>query len=222
MTDPAPHADLLAIDAQQAGEQQPASKEGTDAADTAAGRSRPSRKRLAAVRILTIAAVILAVAAALYFRENIQKLEQLGYAAVFLVGLVSNATVILPVPGLAVSSAMGGIFNPWLVGVAGGIGQAIGELTGYMAGYSGQTWVDQNKVYIRLRHWMERYGMLTIFVLSLIPNPIFDLAGIVAGALRFPVWKFLLSAVAGKTLKNIAFAMGGYYGIEAISEWIGR
>jgi membrane protein DedA with SNARE-associated domain len=223
MTDPAPPAeDLLALDAQQASEQEAANENTTDTADGAPGQSRPSRRRLATVRILTIAAIVLAVAAALYFRQHIQKLKQFGYAAVFLVGLVSNATVILPVPGLAVSSAMGGVFNPWLVGVAGGVGQAIGELTGYMAGYSGQTWVDRNRAYARLRHWMERYGMLTIFVLSLIPNPVFDLAGITAGALRFPMWKFLLSSIAGKTLKNIAFAMGGYYGIEAISTWIGR
>jgi membrane protein YqaA with SNARE-associated domain len=96
------------------------------------------------------------------------------------------------------------------------VGQALGELTGYMAGYSGQTWVDENPTYNRLTRWMQRYGALTIFVLAVIPNPVFDVGGIIAGALRLPPWKFLLSCVAGKVVKNIIFALAGHYGIGAL------
>jgi membrane protein DedA with SNARE-associated domain len=144
-----------------------------------------------------------------------------GYTAVFLVGLVSNATLILPVPGLAVSSLLGGVFNPVLIGIVGGVGQALGEMSGYMVGYSGQTLVDENPTYRKLSGWMQRHGALTIFVLALIPNPIFDFGGIAAGALRYPVWKFLLSCSAGKILKNIAFALIGYYGVETLFGWLG-
>jgi membrane protein DedA with SNARE-associated domain len=159
--------------------------------------------------------------AALYFRNRIQELRRYGYTAVFLVGLISNATVVLPVPGLAVSSVMGSVYSPWMVGLVGGVGQALGELTGYMAGYSGQTLVDENPTYDRLTRWMQHHGILTVFVLALIPNPVFDLGGIAAGALRFPVWKFLASCTAGKVLKNIVFALAGYYGIGAISRLSG-
>jgi membrane protein YqaA with SNARE-associated domain len=176
---------------------------------------------LRTVQVLTIAAVVAALAAAIYFRDRLQELKQYGYAAVFLVGLVSNATLIFPVPGLAVSSLLGGVFNPWVVGLVGGLGQALGELTGYMAGYSGQTLVDENPVYDRLTRWMQRYGALTIFVLALIPNPVFDLGGIAAGTLRFPLLKFLASCTAGKVIKNIVFALAGYYGIEAVLKLFG-
>jgi uncharacterized membrane protein YdjX (TVP38/TMEM64 family) len=37
-----------------------------------------------------------------------------------------------------------------------------------------------------------------------------------AGALRLPVWKFLLSCAAGKVIKNILFAVAGSYGIGAL------
>jgi membrane protein YqaA with SNARE-associated domain len=181
----------------------------------------PSTWRLRIVQILTIIVVIAAVGAAVYFRDRLQELEQYGYAAVFLVGLVSNATLILPVPGLAISSVMGGVFNPWVVGLVGGAGQALGELTGYMAGYSGQTLVDGNPTYDRLTHWMQHYGALTIFVLAIIPNPVFDLGGMAAGTLRFPLWKFLVSCTAGKVIKNVIFALAGYYGIEAVFELFG-
>jgi membrane protein DedA with SNARE-associated domain len=111
---------------------------------------------------------------------------------------------------------LGAVFNPWLVGIVGGVGQALGELSGYLVGYSGHTLVDENPTYQRLVGWMRRHGMLTVFVLALIPNPIFDLGGIAAGALRFPVWKFLLSVTAGKVIRNIGFALAGYYGLELL------
>jgi membrane protein YqaA with SNARE-associated domain len=178
--------------------------------------SPPSKRRLRAAQVLTVIAILVALGAALYFREHLQALQQYGYAAVFLVGLISNATLILPVPGLAVSSVMGSIFNPWLVGLVGGVGQALGELTGYMAGYSGQTWVDDYAVYDRLTQWMQRYGVLAVFLLAFIPNPIFDVGGMIAGALRFPLWKFLASCIVGKVIKNILFALAGYYGIDVL------
>jgi membrane protein YqaA with SNARE-associated domain len=168
------------------------------------------------VQVLTVIVVVAALGAAVYFRDRLKELERYGYAAVFLVGLVSNATLILPVPGLAVSSVMGGVLNPWIVGLVGGVGQALGELTGYLAGYSGQTLVDGNPTYNRLTRWMQRYGALTIFVLAVIPNPVFDLGGMAAGTLRFPLWKFLASCTAGKVIKNIAFALAGYYGITLL------
>jgi len=181
----------------------------------------PPTGRLRIVQILAVIAILAALGAAVYFRNRLQELEQYGYAAVFLVGLVSNATIIFPIPGLAVSSVMGGVFDPWIVGLIGGLGQALGELTSYMAGYSGQALVDGNPTYDRLTRWMQRYGALTIFVLAIIPNPIFDLGGMAAGTLRFPLWKFLVSCTAGKVIKNVIFALAGYYGIEAVLRLFG-
>ena len=181
----------------------------------------PPPRRLRIVQVLTVLAILAALGATIYFRDRLQELKQYGYAAVFLVGLVSNATVVLPVPGLAVSSVMGGVFNPWIVGLVGGLGQALGELTGYMAGYSGQTLVDGNPTYNRLTRWMQRYGTWTIFVLALIPNPVFDLGGMAAGTLRFPVPKFLVACTAGKVIKNMIFALAGYYGIETLLRLFG-
>lgn len=177
----------------------------------------PSKSRLRVIRVLTAVAIVAALGASLYFREHLQELEEYGYIAVFVVGLASNATLILPVPGLAISSVMGGVFNPLIVGLVGGLGQGLGELTGYMAGYSGRTWLDDNPRYRRLTRWMRRYGILAIFVLALIPNPLFDIAGMAAGAVHLPLWKFLVSCTAGKVVKNVIFALAGYYGIGAVT-----
>jgi uncharacterized membrane protein YdjX (TVP38/TMEM64 family) len=168
--------------------------------------------RLRVIQVATILIVIAAMAATLYFRDRVQELKPYGYLAIFIVSLVSNATLILPVPGLAVTSVMGAVFNPILVGIVAGVGQAIGEMTGYMAGYSGHTLIDENPTYTKMAGWMRRYGLLTIFVLAAIPNPVFDVAGIVAGALKMPAWQYLLAAGAGKIIKNIAFAYLGQAG----------
>ena len=68
---------------------------------------------------------------------------------------------------------------------------------------------------------MQRYGTWTIFVLALIPNPVFDLGGMAAGTLRFPVPKFLVACTAGKVIKNMVFALAGYYGIETLLRLFG-
>ncbi|MGQ9466325.1 MAG: VTT domain-containing protein [Anaerolineae bacterium] len=182
----------------------------------------PPPAHLHLVRVLTGVVIVVALAAAVYFRDRLQELAAYGYMAIFLVGLLSNATIILPIPGLAVSSVMGGVFNPWLVGIVAGIGQALGELSGYLLGYSGQTLLTNRPIYDRLSVWMRRYGVWVVFVLAAIPNPIFDVGGMIAGALRFPIWKFLSSCAAGKIVKNILFALAGYYGIEAIMRLLER
>ena len=61
---------------------------------------------------------------------------------------------------------------------------------------------------------MEKYGDITILVLAFIPNPLFDLAGIIAGILKMPVWKFLIYCIIGKVLKMMIFAYSGYWVIN--------
>ena len=114
--------------------------------------------------------------------------------------------MVFPAPSLAVVFGMGGVLNHLLVGLVAGIGEALGELTGYLAGYGGQAVIEDWQMYERLERWMERNGSATILTLSAIPNPFFDLAGIAAGALRFPLAQFLLSCWVGKTIKTIFFA----------------
>ena len=154
------------------------------------------------------------------FRDRLAHFAAYGYPGVFLVSLLGNATVILPAPSLAAVFAMGAVLNPVLVGLVAGVGEALGELTGYMAGYGGRAVIEDRQMYERLEGWMRRNGAATIFVLSVVPNPVFDLAGIAAGVLRFPLWRFLLSCWAGKTIKTTAFALAGYHSISLLERFV--
>ena len=167
-----------------------------------------------------VLAVVITLAIAL-FHDELARFERYGYPGVFLISLLGNATVIFPAPSLAVVFGMGGVLNPLFVGLVAGVGEALGELTGYLAGYGGQAVVEDWQMYDRLERWMQRNGSATIFVLSAIPNPVFDLAGIAAGALRFPLKQFLLSCWVGKTIKTVTFAFIGAQFISTLENLFG-
>jgi membrane protein YqaA with SNARE-associated domain len=107
---------------------------------------------------------------------------------------------------------MGAVFNPLGVALAAGAGSAIGELSGYLAGFSGQGVAERIELYEKLKDWMDRnkrWRDLAIVVLATIPNPLFDLAGMASGALRIPVSRFLFFCWIGKTIKMMMFAYAG-------------
>ncbi len=78
----------------------------------------------------------------LWMGGQIQQLGRYGYPGIFLLNLLANATVILPLPGVVVTSAFGAVLNPFWVSIAAGTGAALGELSGYFAGTAagGQCW----------------------------------------------------------------------------------
>ncbi|WP_322791300.1 TVP38/TMEM64 family protein [Bellilinea sp.] len=167
--------------------------------------------RLKIARILALVFVV-GLTIFLYInREKVRELESFGYPGIFLVSLLANATLILPLPGVLFTSAMGAVFNPFWVAVAAGSGAALGELSGYLAGFSGQGIVEKTEWSEKFERWMRKYGPITILVLSFVPNPIFDVAGITAGILKMPLWQFLLFSWIGKVLKMLIFSYGGSF-----------
>jgi membrane protein YqaA with SNARE-associated domain len=167
--------------------------------------------RLKIARIVALLFVV-ALTILLYLnRDKVQELEALGYPGIFLVSLFANATLILPVPGVLFTSAMGAVFNPFWVAIAAGSGASLGEISGYLAGFSGQAVVEQTKWHKRFENWMRKYGSITVLVLAFLPNPVFDIAGITAGILKMPLWRFLLFCWIGKVLKMLVFAYGGAF-----------
>jgi uncharacterized membrane protein YdjX (TVP38/TMEM64 family) len=173
-----------------------------------------SRWLLVVTRILALLFVV-AISIFIYsIRDRAQELEKYSYPGIFLLSILSYATVILPAPGVAVVFTMGAVFNPWIVALVAGTGAAIGELIGYLAGYSSQPVVERVSIYQRMVSWVEKYGSVAILVFSALPNPFFDLTGIAAGALKMPVKKFLIWTWLGETLKMLIFAFAGAYSLN--------
>ncbi len=182
---------------------------------------RPSKARLWIGRAAVLLLMAGAVAFVFVYREEFARWSALGYPAVFLICLVTNLGVLLPLPGFGITVLAGSVFNPWIVGALGGLGQTIGDLNSYLAGYTTQTRLDDLPFYNRLLYWMQRRGILTIFVLASLPNPIFSAAVVIAGATRMPFVTFVAVTLAGKTLKSTVAALAGHYGIELLRRWFG-
>jgi len=176
-----------------------------------------------------IAALLMAVAITVtlvLFRDHVLRFAGLGYAGLFLVGLLGSATVIFPMPGLALAFGAGASLTPWLVGLAFGSGAALGEMTGYLAGYGGSAILSDQFFMGRVATLLRRWGAWMVFALALIPNPVFDIVGVAAGALRIPVWQFLIASWAGNVLKATLVALAGAGMVSVLSplvrQWLLR
>jgi membrane protein DedA with SNARE-associated domain len=172
------------------------------------------------LRILALLVVIGLSVLVFSIRDRVEEFAAFGYPGIFLIALLANATVFLPAPGVAVVFAMGHIFNPLLVGLAAGTGGALGELSGYLAGFSGQAVAERTQAYARIQPWVQKYGAWAILALAAIPNPFFDLAGVAAGVAKMPMLRFLLFCWAGQLIKMTMFAYAGAYSLNWLVEII--
>ena len=163
--------------------------------------------------ILTLAVGV--IVATLLFRNNFGT-NEVGYGSVALSALVASAGLLIPVPALATVCATAIFLNPFMVGLIAGTAETVGELSGYYLGYTGRDMLAKSRLYQRLKGSIRRWGWLLIFIVSLIPNPIFDVVGIAAGALRYSIWGFLAVVWTGKVLKFLIFA----YACTAGAGWL--
>ncbi|MFH1447367.1 MAG: VTT domain-containing protein [Candidatus Micrarchaeota archaeon] len=166
------------------------------------------------IAALVLSAIISLVNPISYILEH---MDQLGYAGAFFVMMFSNATIFFPLPGISIVAGLATVLNPLYLGIIAGIGGGIGETTGYMFGRGSEKAILKRnpKYYLQVKQWMRRHGAISIIVLSAIPNPAFDIAGVAAGALRYDWWKFLGAVILGNIIKCylVAFSadIASYY-----------
>jgi uncharacterized membrane protein YdjX (TVP38/TMEM64 family) len=136
-----------------------------------------------------------------------------AYLVVFGITLAGNASIIVPVHiHVAIMMAAASQWDPILIALIASVAGTIGEITGYYAGYLGKKIIvsESTPGYNRVVGWVNRYGPLAIFLLSLQPILPFDIAGLVAGASKISLWKFLLPCWAGRFPKYILFCYFGF------------
>lgn len=201
--------------------------EPSDADETAPQERPPARARRwrREYSYLALVGLLISIFAFLFFflDINLEELRDFGYLGVFLVSLIGAASVVLPLPGAAVVVSSGQFVDDvlgipfWLVvGVVAAAGETIGELTSYLAGVGGKPVIEDRPLYQRFERWMGKHANATMFVLSTVPNPAFDVAGFMAGAVRMPIWRFMLVVFLGKAIKNSLLALGGDLGLTAL------
>lgn len=198
----------------------------TDLQEAVPKISKSSVKRLLILLAICVLLAVIFSVAMVYLLSLLGGFEKYGYLGVFIANLLSSFTVIFPAPpGMAVTIAVAATANPLWAAVAASIGGALGEITAYYVGFGGRklTALDQDPRYKIAEKWMKRYGGFAIFIFAFIPIFIFDLVGIVAGVLRFPIGKFLLFCWAGRLPRAFIEAYLGAWifspFIDSLSNW---
>lgn len=157
--------------------------------------------------------------------------SMLGYQGDFLISFLGNATVLVPFPYMAVTFILGGVtdeitsqfhFDPWLLGFLSGLGAVLGEMTGYLIGYSGRHFVDkeQRTAFGELIKKHPRATPLVLWFLAVTPIPD-DMLIIPLGAARYPWWKVIIPQFIGKTMFMTVIAWSGRLGVSIIGMLIG-
>jgi membrane protein YqaA with SNARE-associated domain len=170
---------------------------------------------------------VVAMVVASFFLHNEITLEQYGYLGVGLIVLMASGGLLMPPGIIAVCAASSPdvlpdiVLTPYWVALIAGTAGTLGELTGYLLGYSGRGMVTSTRVYLKVESWMERRGWLIILLVSLVPNPFFDVVGIAAGALRYPVWRFLAIVWVGKLGRFSIIAYACAYSVEWLPSLFG-
>ena len=154
--------------------------------------------------ILTLGLVLLPI--------DVSRFGAYGYGLLFVLTLLSSATVVLPSPALAAALQASRTLDPIAVGLIGGLAAGLGEATGYAAGRSGSevAHLRDRPLGRRVESYVQRWGLLTVFALAAIPLPLIDLAGIAAGAMGLGFWRFELACIAGKTVRFLLVAYIGH------------
>jgi membrane protein YqaA with SNARE-associated domain len=155
-----------------------------------------------------------------YFSTDISNLKSYGYVGLFVINVIGAASILLPSPAAASVFGGGALLANFMgipafiwVGMIAGLGEAVGEFSGYAAGYGGRIVVENRPEYKRIHRWMDSHGTITMFLMSIFPNPLFDVVGVAAGAVQMPMKRFFVAVLAGKVIKDTWMAAVGAGGV---------
>ena len=193
--------------------------------------AKRSRRWAYTLGIIGVIATILMMIAVIYYRDELNDLQHYGYIGAFFISILGGATIIIPVPMLAVVFTLGSAMsNPWaaaLLAVSAALGELIGALTIYMTGHgAGRVLVESRhgkvqRAYEKMLELMERRGPLTLFIVASVVNPFFYPAALAAGALRFGLKKYISIVLTGKLIKCATVVYAGYFGLKELLDLFG-
>ncbi len=175
-------------------------------------------KRLGKMTAVILGFIAISFLLAYWFNRLSQSLnlpldryEYLAYLIVFVVSIIANLTVIAPVPiAVSVMITVAQNWDPFLAALAAALGGTIGEMSGYLAGYAGRKIAISNDIvnFQRIEGWINRWGAWAIVFLAFQPILPFDVGGLIAGAAKMPITKFIPALFAGKLPKYVILAYG--------------
>jgi membrane protein YqaA with SNARE-associated domain len=135
---------------------------------------------------------------------GIVALTTFAYAGAFLVCLVANAVVAIPIPYIPVIAHIGATAeSPALVIALAALGSVLGESVAFVVGRAEQGLVSEHPLYKRLHRLAERKWLagLVLFGLAVPLNPLFDVAGLAAGAMGMRYRVFFVAVFTARIVR---------------------
>ena len=127
-----------------------------------------------------------------------------AYVGAFVVTLLANALIVIPIPYIPIVAHIGATADmPWLVVVLGALASVLGESVAFLAGRAEEGLVSEHPVYKRVHRVAERplLAGAMIFAFAVPPNPIFDVAGLAAGAVGVRYRVFFVAVFAARLIR---------------------
>jgi membrane protein YqaA with SNARE-associated domain len=184
--------------------------------------------------ILAVAGVVLTIVmfvAIILLEDKVKVMQQWGYLGAFIVSILGGATIIIPVPMLAVVVALASaLATPWeaaMLGSSAAAGEVIGALIIYYTGHGAGNAINSpkhsriQKVFNKMVAFIERRGAWALFAVTFIINPLFYPAAFVCGAIKFRLSKFLIVVIIGKLIKCMTVVYAAFYGLKGIFRALG-
>ena len=188
----------------------------------------------AALLVVTMGGSVALALFLIYNWEYVTRLENAGYLGLFLISLIAGSPIPIPTPSMILTFTLGSLLNPALVGLVAGLGAATGYALIYLTGRGGFRFLPKFNVSesgigrflrkIKMSRLLEspnQAGMVTVFLLSIYPNPVLAPMVFGMGATRFSFTKFFVACWAGTTIMTMVIAFLGYFGLGSLLHFLG-
>ena len=138
-------------------------------------------------------------------RERITNVSNISYLGLLGLCFLANSTVLLPAPSLVIAASCATVMNPWLVAVFAAVGSSLGEFVGYAFGSVSKDISPRFKRILDALLSKIKNGYFMVFLLALLPLPLFDVIGIYSGGTKMNPVIFFCLCFAGKFLKLLFY-----------------
>jgi len=147
------------------------------------------------------------------FRDYFKEAKSLGLLGIFLINFASSATFFVSGPAFLTVIAGGSIYPPFLVAFIASLGASSGDMISYLFGYSGRNLalggLRKKLWFVVIEDLFKVYGKIFVFLLALIPNPLFDAIGLFAGVLGMKYYEYFLIILLGRFARFVILALIG-------------
>src|SRR3989344_2155549 len=161
------------------------------------------------VSFIFVLSIVLSVAFFI-FRDFFAASKSLGLLGIFVINFVSNASFFVSTPAFLTVVAGGNLYPPVLVALVSSFGATLGETISFAFGASGRHLANHKlknkKWFYILSIYFKKHGDIILFVFALVPNPLFDAVGLVAGIFGYNFFKYFLLVLAGRFIRYFLLA----------------